>query len=463
MSRGRPTRSLRGRSRVVEVSESILRLGCRLRSPSLVALAWSLATGPVEHHAGDGARPDVDDPGRDGVSRRPRRLVVLPKAGGIEDFRDASDAAPPEDAVELVGLARDHVKVVFEALVGDATFPWLTDTDYRVGDETVVAAKQRYRDFLVGVVRRYSRWLRVAGIASSNLSFRAERELAAACVEAGVAFVALHKESIRSSEQRPYFTRAYSQLIGPFEGSAIGVYNVEERASILTSGIAPAERVRVVGCPRMDRLHRIREGRPDRRSPAEAPVVLFAVDVRAGAWTPYDGREQVTAPRWERLAAWTDEAFVAAARSMPERRFIIKVKIGREQQQLARLPESLPLNLSVVSSGIGTALLERAAVVVGFNSTVLLEALAVGVPTLVPWFGEAEAPGAEDWILDLAGAVRAVRTPEDLSGEIRDALERGPSRELTQSAVAALDRYVGNADGRASERAWSMLRATLRK
>lgn len=460
MSRGRPTRSSRGRSRVVEASESILRLGCRLRSPFLVALAWALATDPVKHRIGDGYRPRATIGPRRGVARRPRRLVVLPKAGGIEDFRDASDVAPDEDAVELVGLARDHVKLVFESIIGDA-FPSLTDTDYRAHDVTVAADKQRYRDFLVLVVRRYARWLRVAGIASSNLSFRAERELAAACVEVGVGFVALHKESIRTVAQRPHFTRAYAELIGSFEGSAVGVYNAEERASVVGSGMASEERVRVVGCPRMDRLHRVRLDRAGPGPAPEAPVVLFAVDVQAGTWTPYDGRESIPSPRWERLAAWTDEAFVAAARSMPDRRFIVKVKIGREQQQLARLPGDAPPNLSVVSSGIGTALLEEAAVVVGFNSTVLLEALAVGVPTLVPRYAEAAGTDIEDWILDLSGAVHEVRAPEDLTRAIRLALERGPSSVLTPSATAALERYVGNADGRASERTWAWLRETL--
>ena len=461
MTRGRRAWAVRGRSRAVRLSRTLLRVGCRLRSPALVALAWSLGTGPIEQHLADGRSPRT--PGGDDDRRhrrRPRRIVVLPKAGGTEDVRDAADAAAPGDGLELCGLSRDHVKVVFEAIVGDATFPSLTDSDYRVGDTVVAEDKVRYRRFLVRVVRRYARRLRVAGFVTANLGYRAERELAAACVAAGVGFVALHKESIRTAAQREHFTRAYRDLLGPFEGSRIGVYNADERASIVRAGMAPDDRVEVVGCPRMDRLHRIREQRDGRGSGSDAPVVLFSIDVRAGVWTPYDAREDVPSPRWERLAALTDEAFVAAARSMPDRRFVIKVKIGREQQ-LARLPGQLPPNLHVVTSGIGTALLEEAAVVIGFNSTVLLEALAVGVPTLVPHYAEAASPAADGWVFDLSGAVDQVPSPEALEPAIRGALGRGPSVELTDAAVAALDRYVGNADGRASERAWSLLRASF--
>ena len=457
----RPIPGARGYGAALRISGPILRFGCRSRSSFLVALAWALATSPIDLHVADARRPAATASGFRGRIRRPRRIVVLPKAGGTEDFRDAVDAADASGDVELWALPRDHVKVVFRAIVGGATFPTLTDTDYRAGDPNVEPDKLRYRRFLTRVVRRYARIRRVVCIGTSNMTFRAERELAGACVDAGVGFVALHKESIRTAAQRRYFTRAYAELLGPFIGSAIGVYNAEERASIVEASTLRSDRVKVVGCPRMDRLHRVRLDRAGRLLDPDAPVVLFAVDVQAGTWTPYDSREAVVAPRWERLSRLTDEAFIAAARSMPDRRFIVKAKIGRERQQLGRLPSDAPSNLSVESSGIGTALLEQAAVVVGFNSTVLLEALAAGVPTLVPRYAEAEGAAAEDWMLRLAGAVREVSAPEDLVREIRLALERGPSLELTPSATAALERYVGNADGRASERAWALLRENL--
>jgi hypothetical protein len=457
VTRGRLAWSIRGRSRVVRASERVLRLGCRLRSPRLVALAWTMATGPLEQHVADGVSPylPAGTTGRPGP--RPRRIVLLPKAGGSEDVRDAASTALEGERLEVCGLPRRHVREVFRAIVGSVTFPSLTDTDYRAMDRSVDADKLRYRRFLVRTLRSYARWNRVAGVVTANLSFRAERELAAACTEIGIAFVALHKESIRTSVQRTYFTRSYRELLGPFEGHSIGVYNADEHDSVVGSGMAPPERVHIVGCPRIDRLHRIREHRAGRRPADDAPIVLFSIDVHGGTWTPYDGIERTGAPTWEHLADLTDDAFVAAARSMPERPFVIKAKIGREGQQLERLPADLPPNLSVVSNGIGTALLERAAVVVGFNSTVLLEALAVGAPTIVPRYAEAAEAGSDGWRFDLSGAVIELDAPERMSDTIALALARGHDADLSVGAAAALRRYVGNADGRASERTWAML------
>jgi hypothetical protein len=461
VTRGRLSWLVRGRDRVVRASERLLRLGCRLRSPRIVALAWTLATGPLERHVADGHSPyaPTGTTGRPGP--RPVRIVLLPKAGGSEDVRDAAATAPLGQRIEVCGLPRRHVREVFRIIVGRVTVPSLTDTDYRAGDRSGDADKLRYRRFLVRTLRTYTRWNRVAGFVTANVGFRAERELAAACTELGIGFVVLHKESIRTSSQRAYFTRSYRELLGPFGGHSIGVYNDDERDSVVESGMAPPERVHVVGCPRIDRLHHIRERRAGRRPEDDAPVVLFAIDAHGGTWTPYDDSEATGAPTWERLAALTDEAFVVAARSMPERAFVIKTKIGRERQQLDRLPVDRPPNLTVVSQGIGTSLLERAAVVVGFNSTVLLEALAVGAPTLVPRYAEAADAGSEGWRFDLTGAVIELDAPERMPDAIAQALTNGYDATLSDGATAALERYVANADGRASERAWTLLVGSL--
>lgn len=436
--------AIRRRGRVQRLSVVLLGMGCRRRSARLVALAWSLAT----------LRVDV---GRRGPRRNGRRLVVLHKLGGTEDVAAAAESAGPDRTLEVVSLPRDHVRAVFEEVVGRPAFPTLMDLSYRPGDPAVEEEKLRYRTFLRRVVRHYRRWMRVACIVTPNVSFRAERELAAASVEESVPFLALHKESIRTAGQRPWFTRTYRELTGPFGGTAVGVYNEDERRSLIDGGMARPDDVVVVGCPRMDTLHRLRRRSPHPATLPEAPVVLFSVDVRAGAWTPFDGRESVGAPRWERCAALVEAVFLDAAVRNPDRPFVVKTKIGREEQQVGRLPTVLPENVTVVRGGLGTALLERAAVVIGLNSTVLLESMAAGIPTIVPLLAEAAEGSAEPWLFDLGHAVVTVRDAEELVAAIEGALFRGPMRDLSVGTVEALERYVGNSDGYAGRRAWDLI------
>lgn len=439
--------------RLMGFSQWLLAIGCRRRSAVIVALSWSLATLPLEP-------PRF---GRRGCGERTRsgcragrgpRLIVLHKAGGTEDILAAAAARTPEETLRLATLPRNHVKAVFRALVGEQ-FPTLTDFDYRAHDPEVQSDKDRYRDFLERVVRFYARLMNVGGFTTAAYNYRAERELAAASSAAGVPFIAIQKESVRSPTQRQWFTLAYRDLIGPFGGSAVAVYSEEDRASLIAGDVADARDIVVVGCPRIDVLHQLRTTREVSHAPPEAPVVLFSVDSNSGAWTPLDGRRPIPGPRWERLASATEMAFVAAAREHRERPFVIKTKIGMEAQQLGRLPEALPENLRIVSGGLATGLLKSAAVVVGFNSTTLLESLAAGIPTVMPRFEEARDAGG--WVFALEGAVQVVEDPRELPGAVTRALSNGFCRELTCTTREVLERYVGNADGGASRRAWELL------
>lgn len=438
-----------------------LRVACDRRWAGLAAFAWWALTVPLP-----ACDPDPGAP-RTAQGRRRERIVVLHKTGGTEDVVAAAEGRLPAHQA-LVMLPRNAVRTAFRTVL-DPEFRTLMDMDYRTGDVEVEPAKLRYRAFLRDLVAIYARRTRVVGFVTANLSFRAERELAVACEELDVAFLAIHKESIRTAEQRTWFERAYRELIGPFGGRAIGVYNDEERDCIVAAELAGPADVAVVGCARMDVLHRRRLDEQRIGSSGRStggPVVLFAVDVQAGTWTPYDGRESTGAPRWDRLAALTEEAFFTAARAHPEREFVVKTKIGREVQQEGRLPEDLPDNVRVVSGGLGTELLLRASLAIGFNSTVLLEALAAGIPVLVPDFAEAAQPEAIGWKFDLSGAAVLADTPEQLVRSIGDVLtaeaelEGGTARQdngLSAGAIAALERYVGNADGGAGRRAWEFI------
>ena len=434
------------RTPAARLSGPILRLGTRRRSPLLIALGLALVTRRVE-----GARQP---------SPKVRHLVVLHKAGSTDDVLAAA-AGRGDDTVRISTLPRRPLRVLFKAVTGSTGATGITDADYRVGVAALDGPKQEYRDLLVRVLLHYRRFTGVDAITSANVRYRAERELAAACAQVGIAFVPLHKESISTRAQRTWITRGLRELSGPFTGRAVAVYNADERSGMVESGFVRDEDIAVVGCPRIDVLHRVRERRTQQQADPDSPVVLFSVDVRAGTWTPFDALLDTGAPRWERLAADVEAAFLAAAREDPDRPYVIKAKIGREDQQVTRLPADLPANVTVVTGGLATDLIERAAAVVGFNSTVLLEALAAGVPTVVPRFAEAADPAARDWTFDLDGAVRTVDAPEEIGVALRDAVAAGRSRALTPAAVAALERYVGNADGRAGERAWAFLSAAL--
>jgi len=450
--------------------------GLRTGRPDDVARAWLRVVRdlPVEGlHVTSGAR----------------RLLVLPKTGGTEDAV-ATLSGRGDVGLGLATLPRAELKEAFRSLIGPG-HELLRDVDHRPGDAAFDDAKARYRDFLAPVMARLRDECGLAGVLGANVTYYAERELAGACEDIGLPFLVLHKESIRSPRQREAFTRAYRERTGPFTGRAVATYNTAERDSQVTGGVVAD--ATVVGCPRIDELHAWRLGHQDPAA-ATGPVVLFAIDPRAGTWTPYDGEEDLGAPRWERLARDTEAAFVDLARRHPAHPFVIKAKVGHGERLQARLdtdlPGGLPGNVRVLTSGTATDLIVRAAVIVAFNSTVVAEGLAAGVPVVVPAYGEAAEPDAQPWIHPLGDAVNRVTSPDDLAtvvlaaqgaraGRAGRAARAGgsgpdsgpdsgpgsgpgaPGGSLTRSARDTLDALVGNSDGRAADRAWAWLQHHL--
>lgn len=440
-------RAAAGRARVAlraRLLRALRSIGLRLGSATLLALAWRLATAPVLVR---GLAP----------GRSARRLVLLPKVGGTEDVVAALEGRGELD-LELVRLPRSEVKAVWRAVMGPAA-TGLGDTHYLTQDPMVEAAKQRYRSLLRRILTRYAASMRVTGLIGANFAYYAERELAAAAEEIGIPFLVLHKESIRAPAQRPWFTRAYRERIGPFTGRSMAVYNAGERDSLIAAGVAPAASIHVTGSPRVDALHRLRERSRTGDVPPSPRTVLFAIDPAAGAWTPYDRQERVGAPRWFELARLTEEGLIEAALADPAHRFAIKVKLGREDVTLARLPARRPPNLEVVTGGTATRLLESADVAIAFNTTVIAEAIAAGVPVLIPCFGEAQ--DAPDWVLPVDGAVRVLSDADELPAAIHAARRAGRRVELSEADRRTLRDLVGDDAGRAGDRVWAWLRSEL--
>ena len=112
-------------------------------------------------------------------------------------------------------------------------------------------------------------------------------------------------------------------------------------------------------------------------------------------------------------------------------------------------PAAIPFPLIVASS-----------VVIGFNTTALLEALAAGKPVIVPQFGEADDPRMRPLVIDVGDAVERARSPEEIVERASTYLKATApaSSGLRPAAARALTHWVGNDDGHAGRRVREAIR-----
>jgi hypothetical protein len=125
--------------------------------------------------------------------------------------------------------------------------------------------------------------------------------------------------------------------------------------------------------------------------------------------------------------------------------------------------QELPPNLTVVSGGDPFPLITSSDVVIGFNTTALLEALAAGKPVIVPQFAEANDARMRPLVIDVGQAVERATSPDELvrmaSAHLDSSSET--SAELPGAALQALVYWVGNEDGQAGLRVREAVRAEI--
>jgi hypothetical protein len=207
---------MRGLLRIKRLlAEALIDKGLRRDLPILVAVGWRVGMGaPLKLKAKRSGR---------------EKLVVLAKSAGVEDI----EAAYAEHAAPYVVLFLPRT------LVGRSGRFWLkgrvSDTRYHSTDVRLEKAKQQYRDHLNKVLIWFQRLFGLSAMAQFNVVYWAEREMAAACVEQGIRFVAARKEcNWAPAVIKKAFISIRNQLV--HSRVALSRFTIQRQKNIYSSG-----------------------------------------------------------------------------------------------------------------------------------------------------------------------------------------------------------------------------------
>lgn len=386
------------------------------------------------------------------------RMLVLNKAVFIEDV--VAIASQIEHA-ELLLLGRTHLHFIAKGFFKKE----VNDNNYH--DLTTPEQISRYRDFLKSMWRVLGARLNVKCALSGNFSYFEERELAFALEAEGIPFVVVHKECLKTPGRIEEYEHLYRSNKGPFWGSRILVYNEMEKNLIVRTGVTEADKVKVVGMPRLDWMHQNRIAGPAAAARKRVVLVSFHKDLNSLPPADADGDEsdeaavKATPPNLENVWDSVHAAMFELARSHPEVDVVIKTKgNSRDHQWLAELVERHGFdddiaNLKIVHGGELRDHVLGATVICGLHSTGLLEALAANKPVIIPVFEESADAGNQHHFIDFGESVIYAKSKQELLARIEYELEQGATldRPFSEATRALLDHWLGNSDGAASARA----------
>jgi hypothetical protein len=232
----------------------------------------------------------------------------------------------------------------------------------------------------------------------------------------------------------------------PFMSDLMTVCSDRHRDFWLRSG-TPPDKVRVTGQPRFDRYSSAPASSRDHGRPR-----LLYLSYDDVAYLPADlgGEEGAT---WRQLRRETEEVLAAASADwcITEKRHPYQPDsdnwLGQGVHRAARDDDT-------------PALILESDVVVGFQTTALLEAALAGRRVLYAAWGETYEASRELLIPydTYAGVVSHVRSAEELGELLRGELADIP--EPTSAGIKTIEEHLGPTDGLASQRVVSLLRSS---
>jgi hypothetical protein len=398
-------------------------------------------------------------------SARYRHRALVLNSGKDEFFQDIEASFPEGSDFELVCWPSSALRCIANELLA----PSLQHDDYISKDPAVEQSKLRYRSFLKRVWEHHQAAYRIDAVIGANFGYCIQREFATALELAGTPFIVVQKENLNASgpARRAVWHRIYKEKRGPFGGRKILVYNDIERDLEVSSGIIDAQNVVVTGMPRLDKLH---QWRRDNAGPAKnigtPQVLFFAFSLQEKLPKAQPIESSVTGQSWGSFWEQTHRAILALARENPDIRIVVKTK-GNARQDTATYQilqnGELPANLKIVSGGDARDLITESHVVIGFNTTGLLEAIAIGKPVITPRFGEACDETMREFILDLGDAVDYADSPQQIVEKACTYARKPPDIPLVLSGqvARALKYWLGNDDGKSGQRVLDVVRIEI--
>lgn len=412
-----------------------------LKLPFLTALAWRLFIEEMEEVQQN--------------RKSKKRILIISKSGGLEDVTESFAGSTIDAKVDLISRS------VFKKSANYYLKDQVGDINYVTDDPEIEKNKVKYRQFIKTVLKHFRKLYGCDVIIQFNYFYFAEREVAAACSELGIRFLTAHKECLNSEPMKEYKIQRLNKNFGKYDGYKISVYNESQKDVIVESGFADPTRVEITGCPRLNASYRKRETEPEDDGKItllyyvihdEAGLPIYKIDENGKNYRGIEKNGRVST--WAAMVEEVNSSILKIAENNPDLRVILKTKTGVRKKQVGYFNvDALPNNVDLISGGVGHNLLDDAHIVVGFNSTAVLEAMAAGRVTVVPFFKNLLNPEIYPWAIDLGDSVIIADSKENFESIIQSALNKAEiKKQLLPNQVKILDKYLGNGDEMAGVR-----------
>ena len=343
-------------------SSWLLRLGVQLDNP-LLGL-WSLLLLTVNFNR-----------------QSPIKVLCLGRSVFLDDIEAMLEFS---GKIHYQMIRLSHFQIIFNQCRGGDRSTDLTEASYHTTN-IAQAVKERYYCYLKKLVPLLHRRLGFQALLSGNFGYIVQQELARVFGELGLPVIVLHKEGVAMTNDMEIDMKVIAN--NRFIGSKILFYNdlVRELAINTPSIGVSRENSAVVGIPRLDYYLK-------KKAVNDKNQIVFFAFYPEHRFALYNDQEKVRNKILQRSEEFYKIVMDFAQRH-PEIRVIIKTKSAQYYLDYVYdimhkyFKKDLP-NIEITNSGRIERLIFESKAVIGYNSTVLMEALLAGKIIFTPYFGD---------------------------------------------------------------------------
>ena len=191
--------------------------------------------------------------------------------------------------------------------------------------------------------------------------------------------------------ERDYFVYSIKKNKEKFNGYKIAVYSKSAKKFLINSKLTNKNKIEIVGCSRLNISYFYKKLQPTNQ------ILYYAIQNDRGLPTRFIEEYGIKffnkfkyksiynkKYNWKNLHSLTLKILKKFALKNPSVLIIIKVKTGQKNNKSEYT--NLPTNIKIIRSGVGHNLLKKSKIVIGWNTTSILEAIAANRFILLPYF-----------------------------------------------------------------------------
>lgn len=270
------------------------------------------------------------------------------------------------------------------------------------------SGEQKLQEFFDAFLPLLYQKYQIKGVTSAAVHYYTDYLLGKYTHLLGYSYIIMHKECFHASENRQAYWMKVWGRAKAFEASYIIVHNEHVRTTFIKSGIITPEKIKSLGCIRMDSfiqdVYPVNEEVMPKNTPKKAVLFSFPHGVGMVGVSPLWSDEEGFG--FIKLFEETHASFAKFAQKNPDIECVVKVKWLKSgwEENIVKCWEksginhqSIP-NLRITEDDCAHALIKTASIVSSFNSTILLEASLARKRVLIPYMAETQQPEYEEYI-----------------------------------------------------------------